>query len=167
MDIRLHEILEEYASDWSEALIPTLKITFPNQLKQFIQNYFERLTPLEIMLCKPGIKLGSDEDKLFKEYKSIGFYITWISLLRTLDIRVTYMLLQRTSIIFTQYLIVFCQTKQHKSAITFSVGELVSYILKNLLGNIEVPIHTDIDDAKRQLLWSELVKLYSNCKLGE
>ena len=37
--------------------------------------------------------LGSKDDIIFKEYKTIGFYIIWISLLRTLDVSVTYMLL--------------------------------------------------------------------------
>jgi hypothetical protein len=71
------------------------------------------------------------------------------------------MLLQRTSIMYTQYLIVYAQAKHSESSIDFSIKELISYILKNLLGNLEVPVGSNIDDENRNRLWSTIVQLYS------
>ena len=77
---------------------------------------------------------------------SLGLYIIWFSLLRTLDIRVACMLLQRTSIIFTQYLITYSEKKRQVQSVIFTIGDLIAFILKNLLGDIELPLKTKIND---------------------
>lgn len=161
IDTRINDILNEYENEWDDSLIEVIQESFPQQICQYISNYTTRLEKVDASMLDMNFKLGSKDDVIFKEYKTIGFYIIWISLLRTLDISVTYMLLQRTSILFSQYIIVYIQARQNNSQIDFSLKELISYILKNLLGAITVPIQTNIDDKKRMKLWSTLVKLYS------
>jgi len=62
---------------------------------------------------------------------------------------------------YTQYLIVYSQAKQNESSIDFSIQDLISYILKNLLGNLNVPIESNIDNENRKRLWETIVQLYS------
>ena len=62
---------------------------------------------------------------------------------------------------YTQYLIVYSQANQNESSIDFSIQDLISYILKNLLGNLNVPIESNIDNENRKRLWETIVQLYS------
>ena len=160
IDERMSEIFQEYEAKWDDTMIPMLYNTFCAQVHSYVKNYKDRLQGIAPNILQ-NIPLGSKEDFLFQEYKTIGFFIVWISLLRTLDIRVVYMLLQRTSIMYTQYLIVYSQAKQNESSIDFSIQDLISYILKNLLGNLNVPIESNIDNENRKRLWETIVQLYS------
>jgi len=99
------------------------------------------------IILSPSIELGSKDDPIYSEYMSLGLYIIWFSLLRTLDIRVAYMLLQRTSIIFTTYLITYSDKKRQVQNVIYTIGDLIAYILKNLLGDIELPLKTKINDS--------------------
>lgn len=164
-DFRLEKILQEYETEWDDSLIPILQESFPQQIRQYICNYQDRIASLTEILPDTKVERGSKDDPIFQEYLTVGFYIIWISLLRTLDIRVSYMLFQRTSIIFTQYLIVYAQARQNHTNVEFNLKELVAYILTNILGGIEVPVQSTITDTQRMDLWGALIKLYSKCKV--
>ena len=111
MDVRLNEIYQTYETEWDDMLIVLLHQSLPSQLESYKHHYMERLKPYTSFILEPNVELGSSEDRIYSEYMSLALCIIWISVLRTLDIRVTYMVLQRTSIMFTQYLITYSQTK--------------------------------------------------------
>mgnify|MGYP000226215785 CR=1 FL=1 len=160
VDVRISEIFKEYKTEWDDSIIEILKKSLRKQVFTFLKNYKDRLQETSSNILH-DIPICSKKDYLFEEYKTLGFFVLWIRLLRTLDVRVSYMILQRASIIFTQYLIVYSQAKNRISMVDFSLKDLMSYILKNLFGNLEVPIVSNIKEDNRNLLWSTIVKLYS------
>ena len=160
VDVRISQIFKEYETEWNDSIIDILKATFPNQIKIYYNNYFDRTKDIFHKIL-PNITIGSKDDYIFQAYKNVGFYIFWISLLRTLDIKVTFMILQRTSIIFTQYLIVFVNSKENNLMKEFCIKDLNSYILKNILGNLRLPINSRTNQDNIYLLWSTVVEMYS------
>lgn len=165
MDIRLNEIYQEYETEWNDSIIDIINESLSNQFKSYKLNYTERLRKHSTIILSPSIELGTKNDPIYSEYMSLGLYIIWFSLLRTLDIRVACMLLQRTSIIFTQYLITYSEKKRQVQSVIFTIGDLIAFILKNLLGDIELPLKTKINDDQKQKLWSVIIKQYSKCKV--
>ena len=165
MDIRINEIYQEYETEWNDSIINILNESLFTQFMNYKHNYTERLRNYSNVILSSSNTLGTHKDPIYTEYMSLGLYIVWITLLRTLDIRVAYMLLQRTSIIFTQYLITYSDKKRQVQSVIFTIGDLIAFILKNLLGDIELPLKTNINNDQKQLLWYVIIKQYSKCKV--
>lgn len=165
MDVRLNEIYSSYETKWDDSLPEMIRSSFISQYQLYLDNYKQRLSQYACSLLLHDCPLGSKDDYIFAEYKMIGIYIVWITLQRTLDLRVSYMLLQRTSIIFTQYLIQFVSSKKSSPNINYSINNLISFLIKNLIGDIEMPLTSKMNEAQTQKVWSTIIQLYSQCKL--
>ena len=165
MDVRLNEIYTTYETVWNDSLPELIHSSFISQYQLYLDNYISRMRPYVNSLAFNECSIGSKDDSLFAEYKMIGIYIIWITLSRTLDLRVSYMLLQRTSIIFTQYLIQYVSSKKNSPNITYTVKNLISFLIKNLIGDIEMPLSSKMTEDQTQKIWSTIIQLYSQCKL--
>jgi hypothetical protein len=93
MDVRLNEIYVSYETEWDDSLPVMIQSSFLSQYQLYLDNYVSRLRPYEHSLIHTDVSLGSANDPLFSEYKTLGIYIIWITISRTLDLRVSYMLL--------------------------------------------------------------------------
>ena len=158
-DERLDKIFEDYSKKWNREILVNIRSTLKFQIKLYLKKFKIKIKEIDL--------INIDEELIYNEYKILGFFILWFSLIRTLDIRVSYMLLRRSSIIFTEYLETFKRSKKNKKQVSFSIQDLTSYILKTLLGNIVIPIRYDILQEHKHQLWSTLVELYSKSTLEE